>query len=188
MMLPKGFDGKLQWTLEYGGAKTTTTMEVLNPLYAFEEADLLTEGLDRTKASPGVCVNRPPHLAIVTVGGGVTRRDNVDDPGDSAESVSATYKTRIGDTLNVFVNLFDDGLPRGSALTRAWSKVMGPGTVTFLERSERGYAGTGEGNTDTTQVTVNPQFSAPGTYDLEMTASDGALSTRVRVRVVVAGT
>jgi len=56
----------------------------------------------------------------------------------------------------------DDGLPTGSTLTKTWSKVSGPGTVTF-------------GNATALNSTAN--FSAAGTYNLRLTASDSLLST-----------
>jgi PKD repeat protein len=55
----------------------------------------------------------------------------------------------------------DDGLPTGSTLTKSWSKVSGPGTVTF-------------GNAATLNSTAN--FSAAGIYTLRLTASDSLLS------------
>jgi hypothetical protein len=56
----------------------------------------------------------------------------------------------------------DDGLPTGSTLTKTWSKVSGPGTVTF-------------GNAAALNSTAN--FSVAGTYTLRLTASDGLLSS-----------
>src|SRR5207249_165968 len=55
----------------------------------------------------------------------------------------------------------DDGLPAGSTLTTTWSKVSGPGTVTF-------------GNANALSSTAS--FSAAGTYSLRLTASDSAVS------------
>jgi hypothetical protein len=57
----------------------------------------------------------------------------------------------------------DDGLPNPPAtVTQTWSKVSGPGTVTF---------------TDASAVDTTATFSAAGTYVLRLTASDSALST-----------
>jgi hypothetical protein len=56
----------------------------------------------------------------------------------------------------------DDGLPTGSTLTKSWSKVSGPGTVTFS-------------NAAALNSTAN--FSAAGTYTLRLTASDSLLSS-----------
>ncbi len=72
----------------------------------------------------------------------------------------------------------DDGLPNPpAAVTTAWSKVSGPGTVTF-------------GNAAATNTTVS--FSAAGTYVLQLTANDGALSgsgqTTVTVQAAAANT
>lgn len=67
-------------------------------------------------------------------------------------------------------NVQDDGLPYGSTVTRQWTKVSGPGTVTF-----------GTPNSAVTNVT----FSAPGDYVLSLTASDGQLNGSATVAVTV---
>jgi RHS repeat-associated protein len=64
----------------------------------------------------------------------------------------------------------DDGLPPGSHLTFTWSKVSGPGTVTFANASAA-----------TTQVA----FSAVGVYTLRLTVSDSQLSSTDDVVVTV---
>ena len=56
----------------------------------------------------------------------------------------------------------DDGLPTGSTLIKSWTKVGGPGTVTF-------------GNAGSLNSTAN--FSAAGTYTLRLTVSDSLLSS-----------
>jgi PKD repeat protein len=55
----------------------------------------------------------------------------------------------------------DDGLPTGSTLTRTWSMVSGPGTVTFIN-----------GNL----LNATATFSTAGSYTLRLTVSDGSLS------------
>src|SRR5262249_33242174 len=63
----------------------------------------------------------------------------------------------------------DDGLTKPpGALTTTWSKVSGPGTVTF-------------GNA--TAVDTQASFSAAGTYVLQLAASDGSLTTRDSVQI-----
>ena len=64
----------------------------------------------------------------------------------------------------------DDGLPVGSTLTTTWSKVTGPGSVTFA-------------NPNVTVTTAS--FSAPGTYVLRLTASDSQLSAASDVTITV---
>lgn len=66
----------------------------------------------------------------------------------------------------------DDGLPAGAVLGQTWSKVSGPGTVTFA-----------------TGVAVDTMatFSAAGTYVLRLTASDTAASASDDVVVTISG-
>jgi uncharacterized repeat protein (TIGR01451 family) len=71
-------------------------------------------------------------------------------------------------TLNGVV--VDDGMPGGGPLTASWSKVSGPGTVTF-----------GNPNVAVTQAT----FSAAGVYVLRLTGSDSLLTTTDEVTVAV---
>jgi hypothetical protein len=64
----------------------------------------------------------------------------------------------------------DDGLPSGAPLTSTWSKVSGPGTVTFG---------------DTGAVDTTASFSAAGTYVLRLAATDTDLSASDEVTVTV---
>lgn len=64
----------------------------------------------------------------------------------------------------------DDGLPTGGALTAAWSKMSGPGTVNFSNP-----------NAAVTQAT----FSAAGLYVLRLTANDMQLTASADVIVNV---
>jgi uncharacterized protein YjiK len=64
----------------------------------------------------------------------------------------------------------DDGLPSPPTLTSTWSKVSGPGTVTF-----------GNANAVDTQAS----FSVAGTYVIRLSASDGSLTTRDSVQITV---
>ncbi|PAW61704.1 MAG: hypothetical protein B9S37_04500 [Verrucomicrobiia bacterium Tous-C3TDCM] len=65
----------------------------------------------------------------------------------------------------------DDGLP--NPLLTQWSKVSGPGTVTFTSASS---------------TTTGATFSAGGRYVLRLSATDGSLSTARDVVVHVGGT
>ena len=66
----------------------------------------------------------------------------------------------------------DDGLPSGSGLATAWSKVSGPGTATF-------------GNAAAPATTVT--FSAPGSYVLRLSATDGSAGVFQDLAVTVTG-
>jgi hypothetical protein len=64
----------------------------------------------------------------------------------------------------------DDGLPAPSSLTRVWTKVSGPGSVSFAPA-----------NAAVTMAT----FGAPGQYVLQLEASDGVLASDDQVTVMV---
>ncbi|HZN00938.1 MAG TPA: hypothetical protein VFB70_16150, partial [Pyrinomonadaceae bacterium] len=64
----------------------------------------------------------------------------------------------------------DDGLPEGSTLTITWSKVSGPGTVTF-------------GNEHALSTTAS--FSTHGSYVLRLSATDSQLTTADDVTITV---
>lgn len=74
------------------------------------------------------------------------------------------------DTATLAGTATDDGLPTGSTLAVTWKKVSGPGDVTFADAS----------NAATTAT-----FSVDGEYVLELTASDGELSSSDTVTVTV---
>src|SRR5262249_45570933 len=64
----------------------------------------------------------------------------------------------------------DDGLPSGSTLTNTWSKLSGPGTVTFANAS---------------LLNTTASFSTSGPYVLRLTASDGSLTSTSDVAITV---
>jgi hypothetical protein len=82
-------------------------------------------------------------------------------PGNLAPKVDAGFDATVVSPSNlVDLNgtVVDDGLPTGSPTTTAWTKVSGPGTVTFGNAS---------------LVNTSATFSATGTYVLRLTATDG---------------
>lgn len=60
MVVPDGFDGRLQWQVRFAGHTSTTTPRMLDPLYALEEASArrAVEGIDVDVAPPGTCLER----------------------------------------------------------------------------------------------------------------------------------
>jgi hypothetical protein len=76
--------------------------------------------------------------------------------------------TMPGTTLTGLAS--DDGLPPPGVLTTTWSRVSGPGTVTF-------------GNANGLSTTAS--FSTSGTYVLRLTASDSALTRTDDVTITV---
>ncbi len=74
------------------------------------------------------------------------------------------------ETLLIEAAVSDDGLPLPPSLTLAWSKLSGPGAVVF---------------SDPNAATTTVQFGQAGTYDLRLTANDGALAGSDDVTVTV---
>ena len=66
----------------------------------------------------------------------------------------------------------DDGQPSGSTLVTTWSKVSGPGTVTFA---------------DAHQLITTAAFSAPGDYVLRLSATDGFATVFQNLAVTATG-
>jgi hypothetical protein len=78
--------------------------------------------------------------------------------------------TTLSAGANLLGSVSDDGLPTGSAVTKTWSKVSGPGNVTFGNASS---------------VTTTATFSVAGTYTLRLTANDSLLSSSDDVVITV---
>jgi RHS repeat-associated protein len=66
--------------------------------------------------------------------------------------------------------VLDDGLPTNGVLSKTWSKVSGPGTVTFSSPNE---------------LVTDAAFSTAGTYVLRLTASDSQLASYAEVTIKV---
>jgi len=93
-------------------------------------------------------------------------------PTNTAPTVDAGPDTSgtAGQAITLTGRAADDGLPAGSTLSVTWSKASGPGTVTFGTPAAQ----------DTTAT-----FSTAGTYTVQLTATDGALSSSDLATVVV---
>lgn len=101
----------------------------------------------------------------------VTVQVNAQAPQNAAPSVNAGADTTITLPNNVSLtgSASDDGQPSGT-LTTQWTKISGPGTVSFANA----------GATSTTAT-----FSQAGTYVLRLTANDGSLQSSDDVTVQV---
>ena len=93
-------------------------------------------------------------------------------PGNQAPSVDAGPNQTITLPASASLNgtVGDDGLPSPPTLTTTWSKVSGPGTVTF-----------GNANAVDTQAS----FSAAGSYLLRLLANDSQLTGSDSVTITV---
>lgn len=160
MVVPADFDGKMKWTLTYGGATTGTSERMLQSNWnLFErEGGAALAKLEYAKVPKGVCLNQPPTVRVL----GVTARPN--NP--------PTLPVGMNEELNLFGSVHDEGLPRASKLVAEWKVLKGPenGNVKFMI----------PGSARTKAV-----FSAPGVYELELTGSDSEFTVRTRVNVNV---
>jgi hypothetical protein len=117
-------------------------------------------------------------LRLTATDGAVTVSDDVTitvnpPPVNTAPVVNAgTDRTvTLPSTTSLAGTASDDGLPSPpAAMTFAWSKVSGPGTVTFANGSA---------------LSTTASFSAAGVYTLRLSASDSALTTTDDVVVTV---
>jgi hypothetical protein len=87
-----------------------------------------------------------------------------------AVSAGADQLITLPDTSILAGTASDDGLPTGSSLTTTWSRVSGPGSVTF--------ANAGALNTAAS-------FTVEGNYVLRLTATDGTLSATDDLAITV---
>jgi hypothetical protein len=164
IVVPGGFDGKLQWTVRFAGKTYTTTAKTLDPLYELELASekRATAGLDLTTALKGVCVNRAPAIQVINPQA---------DVNAGADTLAATsFSTRLDQEVSLVGSVEDDGLPRESKLTVSWKMLTGPGTVAFSEPS---------------QPVTRARFSAVGVYELELSATDTEHTNAVKIKVTV---
>ena len=112
--------------------------------------------IDYAKVPKGVCLNQPPTVRVL----GVTARPN--NP--------PTLSVAVNEELNLFGSAHDEGLPRGKGLVVEWKMLKGPGTVKF----------TIPGSARTKAI-----FSAPGLYELELSATDSEFTRTTRLNVKV---
>ncbi len=124
------------------------------------EAGAVTE-LDRWHLWSGVGSHHVCNLRIVEAG---------NQPPIATAGVDQTINTPTV-TAALDGDAYDDGLPAPPALTTLWSKVIGPGSVSFSNSSS---------------VATDATFSAEGVYVLRLTADDGELSSFDDVEITVA--
>ena len=156
MVVPADFDGKMRWTLTYGGVTTGTSERMLQSNWNLVEGATQLARIDYAKAPKGVCLNQPPQVRVL----GVTARPN--NP--------PTLTVAPNEELNLFGSAHDEGLPRGKGLAVEWKVLSGPGAVKF----------TIPGAARTKAI-----FAAPGLYELELSASDSEFTQRTRLNVKV---
>lgn len=157
MVVGPDFDGKLRWQLSYAGTKTGTSERMLQSNWNLVEGAADLSRIDFAKVPKGVCLNRAPTVRLL---GKTARKGEV--------SIDAT----LAEELHLFGSVADEGLPRGRPLAAGWKVLSGPGQVAFSNAAE---------------ARTKASFTAPGRYELELTATDSEFTTALRVIVTVTG-
>ena len=159
MVMGSDFAGDLRWTLDHNGITTTTSDDMLQYNWEFEERSVRTalRDVEPAEAPRGVCLNRSPTVRFLGLRNG---------PGGAPAEVAAT----VGDQLKLFGSVSDEGLPRAGTLVTTWRMLSGPGTVSFSAPDE---------------PRTRASFDTPGAYELELWASDGDKDGSNRVAVTV---
>ena len=157
MVVDPNFDGKLVWKLTYAGTTTGTSQNMLQSNWNLVEGAAELKLIDYAKAPRGVCLNRAPIVRVLgAVGGG--------------RGAVPALSVAVKEEMSLFGSVNDEGLPRGANLKVAWKQLNGPGTVKF---------------SDPSAARTHASFSVPGTYELELWASDSALENSTKVAVHV---
>jgi hypothetical protein len=156
MVVGPEFDGKMKWTLSYAGTSTGSSERMLQSNWNLVEGATDLAKIDFAKVPRGVCLTRPPTVRVL----GITPRRGV------VPSLAAA----VGEEVNLFGSAHDEGLPRGKAFVAEWKVLNGPGQVTFVPPAS---------------ARTKATFSAPGLYELELSASDSEFTERYRLNVKV---
>ena len=120
-----------------------------------------------TFSAPGTYV-----LALSASDGNVTADDTITIIVNEAPKVvvGPAKTVNLGQSAALTGTVTDDGRPAPATLTTTWSKVSGPGTVTF-------------GNANAANTTAT--FSAGGEYVLRLTVTDGNATTSANITITV---
>jgi hypothetical protein len=121
---------------------------------------------------------------VATSNGGVVFTVTSNNPVNTAPVIAAIPDQTVTLPSGVVVSttVTDDGLPNGR-LSGTWSVVSGPGTATFGTPTASTSGTTGQSVTLTVSTAVS--FSAAGSYDIRLTASDGTLNSSSDAMITV---
>jgi len=152
--LPQGSTLSLAWTRVSG----PTTATIANPSSATTNVTFNESGtyIFRLSASDGQLTTADDVSVLVV-------HDIVDNEIPTVSAGPDKAATLTGTTVQVDLggSASDDGQPADSSLAVAWTRVSGPGSVSFA---------------DAASATTSATFTADGTHVLRLTASDGELS------------
>ena len=154
----------LRWSLAFPEKEFSTSIDPLNTEYMLTEqsAEEAQRDLDYRTAPRGVCVDKPPGVEANRL-----RRFSEDDGSSGEIEVTAA---RVNEPVTLNGRVRDEGLPRGGTLSIEWRQVSGPAEAAFA---------------DPHAAATRVSFPAAGTYELELTASDGNATASDRIRFEV---
>jgi hypothetical protein len=89
MVVGPDFDGKLRWTLTYGGVTTGTSEHMLQSNWNLVEGAAELKQIDYAKVPKGVCLNRAPQVRVLGSSGAAaaSRRRSPSTPRSVSASV-----------------------------------------------------------------------------------------------------
>ena len=90
--------------------------------------------------------------------------------GSLSVSIDAPNTIILPNALQLGGSATDSSLPQGDSITTMWSMVSGPGTVTFANSQ---------------QISTTASFSEPGSYVLQLAASDVNGNTSAQLTIAV---
>ncbi len=154
-----GVDGEeLKATTNSSGFATFTYQDI-NPGTASVQAVALINGMVTFSNQVSVPWTLPPST---TTGSGGSGSLNI--------SINAENTLMLPGTLQLSGSATDSALPQGDSITTTWSQVSGPGTTTFANPQ---------------QISTTASFSEPGSYELQLAATDvnGNASAHLTVAV-----
>ncbi len=155
--------------LPFGGALTSTWIPLSGPgVVTFADSNSPSTRISFT--SPGVYV-----LRLTATDGLASVSDDVTvvvGPANQSPLVNAgaNQTVTLPATAHLIGSVTDDGEPAGSSLFVSWTRLSGPGLVTF-----------GDEHLSTTSAS----FSGPGTYVLRLGADDGEYESSAEVTITV---
>jgi hypothetical protein len=165
--------GSVRALLDYGGGAQSSGTVLTVSFIALVSGTTAVQAIDFGPGFPlgAVFFDDAFQEVDVTVPPGATVLTVTDPPVNQAPLVQAGFDQTI--TLPAPATLagsaMDDGLP-SATLSHLWSKVSGPGVVSFSA---------------TTALSTTASFTSAGSYVLRLTTSDGALSGSDEITVQV---
>jgi hypothetical protein len=177
VQVPKDFGKKeVVWSLTANGRTEHAFGSLIREQEITERVILTNGGYDPGLNDP----NKPPTVTVApvqsaTAGTPVTLTVSVTDDGLPKPRATPAAKTQTSGPFGAQVN--SSGTPRPTGLAVSWMQYGGPAKVTF---DTAGPIAVTNGQSVTTAT-----FAAPGTYQLVVSATDRAMTTRVPITITV---